>query len=84
MFNIALAEGLFAILVIATLVLTWPRVPWTLLEYGAPAAMILAPVILYPFSKLVWLAFDLMLRPIVPGDLETPESERRESSVPTR
>lgn len=84
MFNIVLAEGVFVILLIATLVLTWPRVPWTLLEYGAPAAMILAPVILYPFSKLVWLAFDLMLRPVVPGDLETPERERREPSAPTR
>jgi hypothetical protein len=31
--------------------------------------MVLAPIILYPFSKLVWLAFDLMLRPLVPNDL---------------
>ena len=84
MFNIALAEGVFVILLIATLALTWPRVPWTLLEYGAPAAMILAPVVLYPFSKLVWLAFDLMLRPVVPGDLETQDRERGEGTAPTR
>jgi uncharacterized protein (DUF983 family) len=84
MFNIALAEGVFVMLLIATLLITWPRVPWTLLEYGAPAAMILAPVILYPFSKLVWLAFDLMLRPVVPGDLETPGSEQPNRSAHTR
>ena len=34
MFNIALAEGVFVILLITTLVATWPRVPWTLLQYG--------------------------------------------------
>ena len=68
MFNIALAEGVFVIVLIVTLVVTWPRVPWTLLQYGAPAAMVLAPILLYPFSKLVWLAFDLMLRPVVPND----------------
>lgn len=84
MFNIALAEGAFVILLITTLVVTWPRVPWTLLEFGAPAAMLLAPVILYPFSKLVWLAFDLMLRPVVPGDLEGPAEERAGGSAHSR
>jgi uncharacterized protein (DUF983 family) len=72
MFNIALAEGVFVIVLIATLAVTWPHVPWTLLQYGAPAAMVLAPIILYPFSKLIWLAFDLMLRPAVPNDLSEP------------
>jgi hypothetical protein len=58
--------------IIATLTVTWPRVPWTLLQFGAPAAMVLAPIVLYPFSKLVWLAFYLMLRPVVPNDLASP------------
>lgn len=76
MFNIALAEGVFVIVLIVTLVATWPRVPWTLLQYGAPAAMVLAPIILYPFSRLVWLAFDLMLRPVVPNDFPPPPDTR--------
>ena len=75
-FNIALAEGVFAIGLIVTLVVTWPRVPWSLLQYGAPAAMVLAPIILYPFSRLVWLAFDLMLRPAVPNDFSPPPDTR--------
>jgi uncharacterized protein (DUF983 family) len=70
MFNIALAEGVFVILLVATLAITWPSVPWTLLQFGAPAAMVVAPILLYPVSRLVWLAFDLMLRPITPNDLE--------------
>jgi uncharacterized protein (DUF983 family) len=76
MFNIALAEGVFVILLIGTLAVTWPRVPWSLLQYGAPMAMVLAPIVLYPFSRLVWLAFDLMLRPVVPNDLAPPTTSR--------
>ena len=72
MFNIALAEGAFVIALIATLAMTWPRVPWSLLQYGAPAAMVLAPIVLYPVSKLVWLAFDLALRPVTPNDFAPP------------
>ena len=68
MFNIVLAEGIFVILLIGTIAMTWPRVPWPFLQYGAPAAMLLAPIVLYPFSRLVWLAFDLTLRPVVPND----------------
>jgi hypothetical protein len=29
-----------------------------------------------PFSRLIWLAFDLMLRPVVPNDLASPPSTR--------
>ena len=68
MFNIALAEGVFVIALVVTLAVTWPRVPWSLLQYGVPAAMVLAPIVLYPFSKLTWLAFDLALRPATPND----------------
>lgn len=50
--------------------------PWSLLQYGAPAAMVLAPILLYPFSRLIWLAFDLMLRPAVPNDLASPPTAR--------
>ena len=68
MLNIALAEGVFVLALIVTLAVTWPRVPWSLLQYGAPAAMVLAPIVLYPFSKLTWLAFDRALRPATPND----------------
>jgi uncharacterized protein (DUF983 family) len=62
-FNMAFAEGLFAVGLLAVLIATWPTPPWDLVYYGGMAAMILAPVVLYPFSKLCWLAFDLVFRP---------------------
>jgi len=76
MFNIALAEAVFVMVLITTLWVSWPRVPWSLLQYGAPAAMVLAPILLYPFSKLIWLVFDLMLRPVVPNDFAPPAGVR--------
>ena len=69
MFNIALAEAVFVILLVGTIAVTWPRIPWSFLQYGAPVAMLLAPIALYPFSRLAWLAFDLTLRPVTPNDL---------------
>lgn len=63
MFNLALAEGLFTVGFVTWLVTSWPRVNWTALQVAAPLGMLVSPIVLYPVSKLLWLAFDLMLRP---------------------
>jgi hypothetical protein len=63
MFNIVLSE-LLAVLVVAVVVLgTWPSVPWNTIWIGAIVLMLLSPVLLFPLSRTVWLAFDLMFRP---------------------
>ena len=63
MFNIVLAELTYLAALVALIVLTWPRVPWLTLQIGGAAMMVLAPVILFPFSHTIWLAFDLFFRP---------------------
>lgn len=63
MFNIVLAEMIFAALFVAYLLIAWPNPNWDLLEIAAPVGMAVAPFALFPFSKLVWLAADLALRP---------------------
>lgn len=70
MFNLVIAELLFAAIFVGILVVTWPEVPWDTLEWTAPLLMIAAPLVLFPFSKLVWLAFDVMFRPVSEGELE--------------
>ena len=70
MFNIAIAEGLLALAVVAVMIVTWPRVPWTLLEIGGPAMMVIAPFLFYPFSQTTWLAVDLLIRPLTVEELE--------------
>jgi uncharacterized protein (DUF983 family) len=63
LFNIVLAEMIFAALFVAYLLISWPNPNWDVLEIAAPVGMAVAPFILFPFSKLVWLAADLALRP---------------------
>jgi hypothetical protein len=38
-------------------------VPWTFVQYGSIALIIAAPNVLFPFSRTLWLAVDLLMRP---------------------
>lgn len=67
-FNIVLAELLFAIVLLVVVIVMWPNVPWAGVEYTLIVAMIGAPILLYPMSRLMWLALDVLLRP--PDDAE--------------
>jgi uncharacterized protein (DUF983 family) len=69
MFNIVLAEMIFAVVFVAYLLIAWPHPNWDVLEIAAPIGMAAAPFVLFPFSKLVWLAADLALRPADPREL---------------
>ena len=71
-FNMAFAEGLFAAGLLAVLLCTWPNPPWDALYSGGIVGLIVAPILFYPYSKLVWLAFDLLFRPLRPEDFEPP------------
>jgi uncharacterized protein (DUF983 family) len=68
MFNIIAAELLFLAVFLGVLVLTWPAPPWALLQYGGPALMVIAPFLFFPFSKTLFLAFDLLFRPAPGGE----------------
>jgi hypothetical protein len=56
-------------LFLGIVLLTWPSPPWGLLQYGGIALMILAPIIFFPFSKTLFLAFDLLFRPATKDEL---------------
>ena len=73
MFNLVLAELLFAVGFVTTLIVAWPRVPWDTLEWAAPLGMAAAPFVLFPFSKLVWLGSDILLRPVTRDEVNDPE-----------
>jgi hypothetical protein len=68
MFNIVAAELVFAAIFLAILLSTWPSPPWDKLLYGGIAMMLIAPLLFYPFSKTLFLAFDLIFRPASPED----------------
>lgn len=66
--NLAVAEGLFAVVFAAVLIGSWPDVPWDTLTWAMPLGIALAPVLLLPFAKVAWLTFDVAFRPITPDE----------------
>lgn len=75
--NLMAAETVFTALFGATLWWTWPDPPWAALGWGLVVAMVLAPVVLYPLSHTLFLAFDLLCRPPAAEDFEAPHEPAR-------
>ena len=67
--NLVVAELLGVGAIVAFIIATWPDVPWTAVEYGAPVLIVLLPIVFFPFSRTLWLAWDLHFRPGEPGDI---------------
>ncbi|MBM4185768.1 MAG: DUF983 domain-containing protein [Gemmatimonadetes bacterium] len=70
--NLFATEGAFVTYFVAALVVTWPTVPWTLVLWGGVAVGLVIPFLIFPFTKTLYLAIDLCLRPPGPPDLATP------------
>ena len=68
MVSTIIAEILLVLAFAAAVVATWPRPPWTLLTWAAAIGVVIFPLAFYPFSKTLWLALDLRLRPPGRGD----------------
>jgi uncharacterized protein (DUF983 family) len=66
--NLVAAELLGIGAIIVWIVATWPDVPWTAIQYAGPLIMIALPVLFYPLSRALWLAWDLYFRPAARGD----------------
>jgi hypothetical protein len=67
--TLSLCVIVLAAVVAVVLIVTWPRVPWSALEYAGIPMTTLVAVLVFPFSKLLWLAFDLRFRPPTIEDL---------------
>ena len=64
--NLVIAEGSAAIIAVIILWRTWPGT--RLSQSTAIAIAIVMPVLFHPFSRTLWLAFDLHFRPSEAGD----------------
>ncbi|GJG84913.1 hypothetical protein tb265_00940 [Gemmatimonadetes bacterium T265] len=80
MVNLIAAEVLLAAGLLIVLLATWPTPPWDWIQYGGVALMIVLPLVTYPFTELLWLAFDLVFRPVTPAEL----AWHREGSLDAR
>jgi uncharacterized protein (DUF983 family) len=66
--NLVAAEVLGIGAIVVWIIAMWPNVPWTAVQYTGPLIMIALPVLFYPFSRALWLEWDLYFRPAAPGD----------------
>lgn len=67
-FNLAFGELLAIGIPIAWVIATWPNPPWGRVEILALVLCVLLPITFFPFSRTLWLAWDLSFRPSEPGD----------------
>ena len=66
--NLGIAEAVAAILWVILLTVTWPDPSWELMQWAAAVLVVLMPLLLYPFTRLFFLAVDLSAQPHRPGD----------------
>ncbi len=61
--NLGVAQLAFAVLLLGTVALTWPDVPWTTLLVAAAVLVVALPIWLYPRTKTLWLWVDRTVHP---------------------
>ena len=62
-------EILFALLLGGVVIATYPDTPWTLIQWSGLLLIIVGAVVCYPLSKALWIAFDLIFRPMSAEEL---------------
>lgn len=66
--NLVVAESTAVVVAAAMWIVLGSRVSFNVLWGASMALAVLMPVIFYPFSRELWLAFDLHFRPAEAGD----------------
>ncbi len=59
--NLVAAELLLMAVIVTVVVRSWPNPPWDVLQIAAPLLMLLTPLMLYPFSKMLFVAVDVAM-----------------------
>ena len=81
-FNLMAMETAFTVWVAGFLLETWPDPPWAILQLTTVVLMVVFPIGFFPFSKTLFLAFDLLMRPPDEDDFAAPQ-ERSPRLRPT-
>jgi uncharacterized protein (DUF983 family) len=62
-------EMIFAFGFLVVLIVTWPDPPWAAIQWVGLVLLIASALLAYPFAKTLWLAIDLMFRPVSSSEL---------------
>lgn len=69
----AVIEGLFGLSFVATMLLTWPDVPWTALLIVGLLVTATLPILISSWTRTIWMALDRAFMP-APDQPEPPPS----------
>ena len=68
--NLVAAIALPAFVYGLVLAVTWPNPPWRGAAVAGIVAALLVPLAFYPVARIVWLALDVVIRPIQPAEYD--------------
>lgn len=60
--NFAVTEAMFVVVLVATMAITWPDVPWGTLLIAVLATNVIVPLVFYPISKTIWVGLERGVR----------------------
>jgi uncharacterized protein (DUF983 family) len=81
--NLVAVELILTAFMVAIGFATAPDVPWTLLTWGGVVFALVVAIGCYPLTKVLWLAFDVILRPVTREELTLGREDTR-AVAPTR
>jgi hypothetical protein len=88
--SVLMVQTTLVVSITVVVVLTWPARPTTLLFAAAAGVAVVVPVAFFPFSRTLWTAIDLVMRPlefddgVAPGvELEQTQRHGPADSPPT-
>ena len=73
-FNLVAGEVVAIGVPIIWMIASSPNQPWTEIEIVGAVLCVALPFLFFPFSRTLWLAWDLSFRPVEPGDTSSTTS----------
>jgi uncharacterized protein (DUF983 family) len=67
--NTIVSFGVLLVVLLGGVLLNWPDPPMATIAVVAVAVALIVPLAFLPFSKTVWLAAELLFRPLEPGEV---------------
>lgn len=68
--NTMMSLGMLLVTLVVSLVVTFPDFPVVRLVLINVAVAILAPILFYPLSRMLWTAIDIAMRPLEPDEVD--------------
>jgi len=73
--NVIVVQSVVVIVLVAVAGLSWPHTPASLLIGAVLLGAIITPLVFFPFSRTIWIAIDLVMKPLEFDDDVAPAFE---------